>query len=139
VRTGEAIILNITLSSFKSSSIITTLKEVEGLHSYEALLEDSEIDVVDIAAPTRVHCEIALAAISRRKQVIVDKPLALNALQAKQMLTAARSALVTHAVTFNYRYNVMVQQARCMISQGALGEVRIVTGSLSAGVAPMAN
>jgi predicted dehydrogenase len=96
--------------------------------SYEALLEDSEIDVVDIATPTRVHCEIALAAISRRKQVIVDKPLALNALQANQMLTAARSALVTHAVTFNYRYNVMVQQARCMILQGAVGEVRIVRG-----------
>jgi predicted dehydrogenase len=96
--------------------------------SYKALLEDPAIDVVDIATPTRVHCEMALAAIAGRKHVIVDKPLAINALQAKEMLSAARSAAVTHAVTFNYRYNVLVQQARSMISQGALGEVRMVHG-----------
>src|ERR1700690_1431708 len=47
--------------------------------SYEALLEDPAIEVVDIATPTRLHCEIALAAITRGKHVIVDKPLALNA------------------------------------------------------------
>ncbi len=87
---------------------------------YEDLLEDADIEVVDIAAPTYLHLPVALAAIARGKHVIVDKPLALSVSEAAELVEAANRAGVVNAITFNYRYNPMVQQARVMIEQGRL-------------------
>jgi predicted dehydrogenase len=96
--------------------------------SFEELVADPEIDVVDIATPTWLHHRIALAAIAARKHVIVDKPMATTAVEARQMLEAAREAGVVNAVTFNYRYNPVVQHARVLIRRGDAGQVRFVHG-----------
>jgi predicted dehydrogenase len=96
--------------------------------SFEELIADPTIDVVDIATPTWLHHPIAMAALARGKHVIVDKPMAVTAAQAREMRDAARKAGVVNAVTFNYRYHPMVQEARLMIEKGDLGEVRFVHG-----------
>jgi predicted dehydrogenase len=96
--------------------------------TFEELLMDLGVAVVDIAVPTNLHRPLARAAIAAGKHVIVEKPLALTAADAAEMLAAARAAEVTHAVTFNYRYNAMVQQARSMIAGGALGRVHLIHG-----------
>jgi predicted dehydrogenase len=96
--------------------------------TYEELLDDSSIDVVDIVTPTYLHRRIALAAIARGKHVIVDKPLAMTAAEAREMLEAGRAQGIVHAVTFNYRYNPVVQHARAMIADGDIGDVHLVHG-----------
>jgi predicted dehydrogenase len=95
---------------------------------WRELIADPDIDVVDIATPTHLHARIALAAISAGKHVIVDKPMALTVAEAKMMVAAARRARVVHAVTFNIRYNVMLQHARALIARGDIGDVRFVRG-----------
>jgi predicted dehydrogenase len=95
---------------------------------WRELVADPEVDVVDIATPTHLHAPIALAAIAAGKHVIVDKPMALSSREAKRMLTAAQRAHVVHAVTFNIRYNAMLQHARAVIAQRELGAVRFVRG-----------
>jgi predicted dehydrogenase len=70
-----------------------------------------------------------MAALSRRKHVISDKPLAVNAEDARSLLNAAREAGVVHAVTYNYRGNPLVQQAREMIASGEIGEPHYVHGA----------
>ncbi|MGH7945519.1 MAG: Gfo/Idh/MocA family protein [Opitutaceae bacterium] len=92
------------------------------------LVADPDVDVVDIATPTHLHAPIALAAIAAGKHVIVDKPMALTSREAKTMLNAARRARVVHAVTFNIRYNVVLQHARTLVMRGHIGEVRFVRG-----------
>ena len=69
-----------------------------------------------------------MAAIERGKHVIADKPLALNPADAKTMLEAARAKGIIHAVTFNYRYNPLIQQARVMVARGDIGQVHFVHG-----------
>lgn len=96
--------------------------------SYEELIADPNIDVVDIATPTWLHQPIAMAAIAAGKHVIVDKPMATTAAAAREMMVAARDAGVVGAVTFNYRYNPIVQQARVMIQRGDIGAVRLLHG-----------
>lgn len=96
--------------------------------TWQELIADPAIDVVDVAAPTALHAPVALAACRAGKHVIVDKPMALNSAEARRMLAAARKAGVAHAVTFSIRYNVMLQQARALIARGELGEVRHVAG-----------
>jgi predicted dehydrogenase len=58
-----------------------------------------------------------------------SKPLALNSDDARKMLEAARARKVIHAVTFNYRYNPVVQQARVMIRRGDLGNTHFIHGA----------
>ena len=95
---------------------------------YADLISDPEIDVIDVVTPTHLHYPIAMAALARRKHVIVDKPLALSAEQAKQLVAAARAAGVVNAVTFNYRYHPLVQHARVLVSKGELGDIHLVHG-----------
>ncbi len=96
--------------------------------NYEQLVDDPEIDVVDIATPTYLHHPTAMAAMSRCKHVIVDKPIATTSALAGEMVDAARAAGVVNAVTFNYRYNPMVQQARLMVAKGEIGDIHLAHG-----------
>ena len=58
-----------------------------------------------------------------------DKPLATSAAEAQALWHAARDAGVVHAVTFNYRGNPLVQQARQMIAAGDIGPLHYVHGA----------
>jgi predicted dehydrogenase len=96
--------------------------------SYEQMAADPEIDVIDVVTPTYLHHPVAKAAITAGKHVIVDKPLALSSAQARDLMDSAAAAGVVNAVTFNYRFNPMVQQARAMIARGDLGDIHLLHG-----------
>ena len=100
-----------------------------GYGSYEALLDDPEVEVIHNCTPNELHFPVTMAAIEKGKHVISDKPLAVNSDEARKMLAAARAKGVVHAVTFNYRGNPLVQQARVMIRRGDLGDVHFIHGS----------
>lgn len=100
----------------------------EAWDDYHKLLDDPEIEVIDVATPTHLHHPIALAALAKGKHVIVDKPMSLSAGQAFEMFQAARQAGRLGAVTFNIRYNPVLQQARLMVTQGELGAVHLIQG-----------
>jgi predicted dehydrogenase len=97
--------------------------------SYEALIADSDVHVVHNTTPNHLHVPVILAALAARKHVVSDKPLAMNAADACRLLAAAQEARVVHAVTFNYRGNPLVQQARAMIAAGEIGDVHFVHGA----------
>ena len=97
--------------------------------SFEALVADPEIDVVHNTTPNYLHVPVIMAALANGKHVISDKPLATSAADARSLLDAANRAGVVHAVTFNYRGNPLVQQAREMIAAGELGPVHFIHGA----------
>lgn len=90
---------------------------------WRALVADPAVDLVDITAPNALHGPIALAAIEAGKPVYCEKPLAPNALEAKQMVDAAERKGVITAVGFNYLKNPMVALAREIVASGEIGEV----------------
>ncbi|NUR53197.1 MAG: Gfo/Idh/MocA family oxidoreductase [Acidobacteria bacterium] len=96
--------------------------------SYQALLDDPDIQVVHNATPNYLHHTVNAAAIAKKKQEVSDKPLAMTAAEAKNLLEQARSAGIVHAVTFNYRGNPLVQQARQAIARGDIGAPRFLIG-----------
>jgi len=95
---------------------------------YEALLNDPDIQVVHNATPNYLHYPVNAAAIAKGKHVISDKPLAMTAAEAKKLLDQATKAGIVHAVTFNYRGNPLVQQARNMIARGDIGKPHFLVG-----------
>jgi len=96
--------------------------------SYEALLNDPDIQVVHNATPNYLHYPVNAAAIAKGKHVVSDKPLAMTAAEAKTLLDQATKAGIVHAVTFNYRGNPLVQQARDSIARGDIGKPHFFVG-----------
>lgn len=87
------------------------------------VVQDPDVDVVDICTPNFLHKDIALAAIANGKHVYSEKPLALNAADAKLMYEAAKKAGVKTLVGFNYIKNPTTQLAREIIERGEIGEI----------------
>ncbi|PWC13461.1 Gfo/Idh/MocA family protein [Brenneria corticis] len=90
---------------------------------WRELVADPDIDVVDICSPNFLHHEMALAAIRHGKHVYAEKPLALNAADAREMAEAARRAGVKTLVGFNYMKNPAASLAKEIIAGGEIGEV----------------
>jgi len=91
--------------------------------SWERLVRRDDIDLVDICTSNATHLPIALEAAKNGKHIFCEKPLALNAHEARQMAEAAEEAGVTHMVAFNYRRVPAIVLAKQMIDQGSLGRI----------------
>lgn len=99
---------------------------------YRAVLEDPRVDVVDVTLPHGLHHEVALAAFAAGKHVIVEKPMAVGASAAREMIEVSKAAGLTLAVAENTRYVGAYRAAGNLLEQGSLGEIRMVR-SLIAG------
>jgi predicted dehydrogenase len=99
-----------------------------GYGNYQALLDDPDVEVVHNATPNHLHYEVSSAALARGKHVVSDKPLALTSAQAKRLVAESQRAGVVAAVTFNYRGNPLVQQARLAIARGDIGTPHFLHG-----------
>jgi predicted dehydrogenase len=90
---------------------------------WREVVDNPRVDVVDITAPNHLHHEIAVAAAQSGKHVYCEKPLALTAASAKEMLEAVVKAGVRTMVGFNYLKNPAALMARQLIESGELGEI----------------
>lgn len=91
--------------------------------SWQDLVRNPDIDIVDICAPNHLHREMALAALAGGKHVYCEKPLATTLLEAREVGRAAQRTRACCLVGFNYICNPLLQYAREMISAGELGEI----------------
>jgi predicted dehydrogenase len=91
--------------------------------SWERLVERDDIDLVDICTSNATHMPIAVAAAKQGKHVICEKPLALNAAEARQMMDAAQDSGITNMVAFNYRRVPALALAKSLIEKGKIGKV----------------
>lgn len=91
----------------------------------EAQRED-RIDAVAIVTPNSMHFPIAKAFLEAGIHVICDKPMTSNLEDAKQLQKIASRSGVLFVLTHNYTAYPMVRQARQMVQQGDLGELRVI-------------
>ncbi|MCI2959476.1 Gfo/Idh/MocA family oxidoreductase [Agromyces atrinae] len=95
--------------------------------SYDAVVGDPDIDVVYIAAPQSEHLALGLLAIAAGKHVLIEKPLATTATDARILVDAAREAGVFLMEAMWSRYLPQSSVIRTLIADGALGDVRSVS------------
>jgi predicted dehydrogenase len=96
---------------------------------WRRVVEDSAVDVVDIATPNDSHCEIAIAAAEAGKHILCEKPLARTAEEAARMVDAVERAGIVHMVAFNYRRTPAVALAKRYIEEGAIGRLLSFRGT----------
>jgi predicted dehydrogenase len=128
-RLGDVDVVAVAGSSQQSAEKKAAAYKVDRAYGdYRDLIADASIQVIHNTTPNYLHLPVTLAAIAAGKHVISDKPLASNADEARQLRDAAVAARIAHVVTFNYRGNPLVQQARGMIARGECGDVSFVHG-----------
>lgn len=87
---------------------------------------DDGIDAVAITTPNNTHYDIACAFMSKGIDIISDKPLTTNLEDALDLVRRQKDTGLIFGVTYAYAAHSMVRQARAMIRQGLLGNIRQV-------------
>jgi predicted dehydrogenase len=100
---------------------------------YDQVLEDHEVDVVELLTPHYLHCPMSVAACRAGKHVSVQKPMALSAAEADEMIHAADKAGVVLRVFETFACYPPAVRAKEMIDAGEIGDVRAVRMHVSTG------
>lgn len=90
---------------------------VEGYTNIEQMLDECQLDVVSIAVPTSMHRDVALMAIARGINVLVEKPIATSVQEARSMIDAAGRAGVRLMVGHIERFNPAIVELKRRIDQ----------------------
>lgn len=93
----------------------------------EELCASPSIDAVFVTSPDALHTRDSVLAMSHRKAVLCEKPLAMSVEQVEQMLAAAKQANVLFGVAQNFRYNRSVDLIREWVEAGRIGKPLFAT------------
>src|SRR5260370_29840319 len=95
--------------------------------SYQALVSDPDVDAVYVSTPHPGHHDAALLAISAGKAVLVEKPFAMDAAQAREMIDAARGQGTFLMEAMWTRFLPHLARVRQILAAGTLGHVVYLT------------
>ena len=128
-RLGDVDVVAIAGSSQQSADRKAREYKVDRAYGdFHALIADPDVEVIHNTTPNHLHLPVVMAVLKAGKHIISDKPLGLNPEDGLAMRDAALVAKVGHVVTFNYRGNPLVQQARGMVASGETGDIGFVHG-----------
>ena len=99
--------------------------------SYDALLDDPDVDLVYIATPHSHHFDITRRALKKGKPCLVEKSFMANARETEAILALSRERGVFVAEAIWTRYLPVVGIIRDIIASGAIGQVRTISATLS--------
>lgn len=103
--------------------------------SYDALLEDEDVNIVYIPLINTLHFEYAKKAILKKKHVILEKPFTLKAMEAKELFELAKRNKVFLMESMKTTFMPMIQMAKKLIDNETIGKVKYVRferGSINA-------
>lgn len=98
--------------------------------SYEALIEDPDLDAIYVLVPTSLHGKWTKVALAAGKHVLVEKPFTANAAEAQEIadLSAKSDRVVMEAIQF--RHHPLTRRVEQIIASGEIGKLRRVEVTL---------
>ena len=102
--------------------------------NYEQLLALEDVSLVVVSAPPYLHHQITMAALEAGKHVICEKPMAMNAAEAREMVEAAESrpaqlSIIDHELRFNPTWRRLKE----LVDDGFLGDLHHINIIISSG------
>ena len=91
--------------------------------SAEEMLAQEKLDVVSVATPNKFHKPLAVAALEAGCHVLCEKPMAMSADEAREMLAAAKKAGRRLMINFSYRFTEQSMALKAQVETGILGDV----------------
>ena len=99
--------------------------------SYEALLNDPEIDVIYNSLPNHLHAEWTIKALRAGKHVLCEKPFAVSLKEVDAMIAASKETGKILAEAFMYRHHEQTIKVKEIVDSGALGTLQLIKGAFS--------
>jgi D-xylose 1-dehydrogenase (NADP+, D-xylono-1,5-lactone-forming) len=99
--------------------------------SYEALLEDTDVEAVYISLPNTLHCEWSIRAVEAGKHVLCEKPMSKHVGDVESAFDAAERSGRILMEAFMYRHNPQTARLRRLVDEGAIGDLRLVRSCFS--------
>lgn len=99
--------------------------------TYDALLEDKEVEAIYISTPHPQHAEWAIKAMEHGKHVLVEKPIGINQYEAQAMIEAAVANRVFLMEAYMYRCHPQTLKLAQLLREKAIGDVRVIQVSFS--------
>jgi len=115
----------------RAEAAAKTLGIAKAYETYEALLQDPDIEAVYNPLPNHLHVPLSIAAAEAGKHVLCEKPIALSAEEAKLLLQARDRTGKLIQEAFMVRCHPQWLRARELVRSGAIGTLRVVQGSFS--------
>ena len=113
---------------------------IERAHgSYDALLDDDDIEAVYISLPNSLHVEWSLRALDAGKHVLCEKPFDRRPERVEQAFDAAEAAGRVLMEAFMYRHHPQTRRLQEIVRSGAIGELRFILGSFIAPISDPEN
>lgn len=104
---------------------------------YRQLVDDPGIDIVYIAAPHTEHVALATLALEAGKHVLVEKPIATSAADARRLAATARASGRFAMEAMHTRFHPRTSVIEQLLADGALGELRLVQAEIGLGGVPV--
>lgn len=98
-------------------------KHYGGPDFMDKLCRDPDVEAVDIVLPNFLHVDAVTLSAENNKNIIVEKPLGRNAIEAERMVSMVRAHGVLHAYAENQLYTPHILRVREFLSSGAIGDV----------------
>ncbi|TLS38478.1 Gfo/Idh/MocA family protein [Pseudalkalibacillus caeni] len=127
----NAEVVAVASGSGKAKEFAKELEIPHSFESYEELLEDESIDAVYIPLPNTLHKEWTIKAAKKGKHVLCEKPAAVTAEDAVEMVRACEDNNVVFMEAFMYQFHPQHQKARDIIASGEIGEVKLMRSTFS--------
>jgi len=115
----------------KARSAAASLKIGKAYGSYEELLADPEIEAVYNPLPNHLHVPWSIKAMEAGKHVLCEKPIALNAAEAKTLVPVRDRAGVKIGEAFMVKTHPQWLLTRELILEGRIGDLRAIVGVFS--------
>ena len=115
----------------KGAEFATKMGIQKSYGSYEALLDDPDIDALYIPLPNSLHYEWTIKAARAGKHILCEKPLALSAMQCQEMDAAAKQYGVELMEAFMYRFHPRSEKVIELVRAGALGPLQMIQSSFT--------
>ena len=128
-RLGVQVVGILGVDQAESDKAAQTLGIPKSYSSYEDVLKDSDVHVVHITTPNKLHFAMAKAALQAGKHVLCEKPLAMTSDETRELAALARESGLAAGVNYNMRFYPLCLQARDMVASGELGEIHSIVGS----------
>ena len=87
------------------------------------MIEKEQLDIISVAVPNDQHKPLTIAALESGANVLCEKPMALNAQEAQEMLDTAKRLNKKLGIDFSYRFNPQSRAMKDLIEQGTLGDI----------------
>lgn len=94
--------------------------------SYEALLEDADVEAVYISLPNALHVEWALRALEAGKHVLCEKPFSRRPKDVERAFELAESKGLVFSEAFMWRHHPQTKTLSALLDEGAIGRLRVV-------------